>query len=246
VDGRRVLAHRDDPGRMLGAADEVQVGQLRDRVTQRVVERPEGLLAAVEMDDRDPEDRRGERGGRRLEPIAGEDDRVHGVAPQLVADGREGGGCLDVGGRVGRPRPSQSSAASGSNPAAIISSSGRPWRDESCMPPAMRRSRRPGSSRIAAATEWRIPQSWRPVVRTAIVRDRDGDRGAGQRAARLRDVRGPWRSRTQSPHAAANASAITRSAGSSTSTLRSAGISMPIVSGPTNRRSARSRAGSTT
>jgi hypothetical protein len=58
-------------------ADEVQVGELRDRVAERVVERAEGLLAAVEVHDRHAGQRRRQGGRRRLEPVA-DDDRASG------------------------------------------------------------------------------------------------------------------------------------------------------------------------
>ena len=69
-------------------------------MAQRVIERPERLFPAVDVDDRDAIDGRGERGGRGLEPVAGEQERIHGRRPKASPDRDQRGRRLDVGGRI--------------------------------------------------------------------------------------------------------------------------------------------------
>ena len=59
------------------------MGELRDGVADRVVEGALRLLAAVEMDDRDARERRRHGGGHRLEPVAGEHERVRRIRAQV-------------------------------------------------------------------------------------------------------------------------------------------------------------------
>ncbi len=110
------------------------------------------------------------------------------------SDGGEcGRGLTSAGGS--RRSSSQASSASGSKPSSRMSSMVRPCRADRCMPPTSR-SWRSGWSRMAAQVERRMPQSWRPVVRTAIVRGgpRRGHRGApGRRRRRAGRRHGPGR-----------------------------------------------------
>ncbi len=102
VDAGRVLAHRDDPPSVFLVADEVEVAELGDRVAQRIVERPERLLAAVEVDDRDAFQGRGERGRGRLEAVADEQERIRRRLPECGTHGLQRRGRLVCGRRVRR------------------------------------------------------------------------------------------------------------------------------------------------
>ena len=156
--------------------------ELRDRVAEGVVERAEGLLAAVEMDDRDAIDGRGERRGGGLEPVADEHEGVDRVAPGARRRPRASGRA-----RPGRPaggRPSRSSSqastASGSKPSSRIRSTVRPWRADRCVPPASRRRRRSGARGSRRRSSGGSPSP--------------GGRSSGRRssaAGQSRDGRGP-------------------------------------------------------
>ena len=172
----RVLAERDHPAGVLRVAHEVEVGELGDRVAERVVERPGGLLAAVEVDDRAPAATvAAMRGRRRLEAVADQDEgRGRGVlaarsAAAPTASSARGG--LDVG-AAGRPPSPGRGQASSTRPARTrrhgsvdrVSVPGREVHAARRGAEARGRARRGSPTQV----ERRIPQSWRPVVRTAI------------------------------------------------------------------------------
>ena len=171
-------------------ADEVEVGELRDRVAQRRRRtRPSvcsppwrwaigtrssvAASAAAAVSNRSPTSTSASgRASRRWAPTS-----------------REGVGGLVGGGRRSWPRASSRASAarpSGSKP----SSRTQVDRVRRGAPRgACPRRRRPGaaevSSRIATHVERRMPQSWRPVVRTAIDRT-----GSGVGHARLHEIVG--------------------------------------------------------
>ena len=148
------------------------MAELRDRVAERVVEGAEGLLATVEMDDRDALQGRGERGGGRLEPVPDQEQRIRRApagAPSRPLRASSRPGWRRAGPRSRRRRRATAGSTSGSKPSARTSSIVCPCRVERCVPPTSSRSSSSGCDRIATAVECRIPQSWRPVVRTAMV-----------------------------------------------------------------------------
>ena len=85
VDGGRVLAHADDPVGRVARGREVDVGELRHRVPDRLVDVARDL-AAHRVRERDVHVGRGERGRHRLEAVA---DRDHDIGLEPVERGRK-------------------------------------------------------------------------------------------------------------------------------------------------------------
>ena len=161
--------------RVLLVADEVEVGELGDRVAERVVEGAERLLAAMEMDDRDAV-RVAARAAAAVSKRSPTSTSASGRAARSRRADRARGAaaaCTAAGGSSRRPEPCEHRHRVRSRP--------RERRRRCCRGAptgACRRRAARGAGRArpgcAAHTERRIPQSWRPVVSTAIVRGAAG------------------------------------------------------------------------
>ena len=147
-------------------------------VAQLVVERAQRLLAAVEVRDRHALERRRERRRRGLEPVADEQQRVGPGVAEVGGDQPQGVGGLVGRGPFGRrPRVVREPAQLGRGLEPVLAQQADRQRRGAPRGACHRRRRRGEaavSSRIARHVERRMPQSWRPVVRTAIDRTGSG------------------------------------------------------------------------
>ena len=71
-----IFAHLDHALPIGLGCDEMQAGHLRDGVADRVVEGARGDLAAMDVRDRDVQQRRGDRGGQHLVAVAEHDQNI--------------------------------------------------------------------------------------------------------------------------------------------------------------------------